>query len=219
MEGDACHAKRLNESTMKLAQCLRFNGPKVSYTSSKSCVQRVPLIACPPLHTHTRTHTQTHTKPFQKKKSREEYSLYFLIEKYQASKNVHFLQYTGRFLGFDVDEISFWHRVVWYMDTKTQLTFVSTYQTTRCHDTEQSHWAQAFLKKHIGPQLLNTFLVLHGTQMFITAFTSSRHLSLSWPRQIYAIPLRVHFNIIPQEILFLSPIENNMFIMYTAKYI
>ena len=78
MEGDACHAKRLNESTMKLAQCLRFNGPKVSYTSSKSCVQRVPLIACPPLHTHTRTHTQTHTKPFQKKKKQRRIQSVFL---------------------------------------------------------------------------------------------------------------------------------------------
>ena len=51
-----------------------------------------------------------------------------------------------------------------------------------------------------GSQLVEKFPAFYGTQRFITAFTSARHLSLSWTRSIHFIPpshvLKTHFNII-----------------------
>ena len=44
------------------------------------------------------------------------------------------------------------------------------------------------LEKLSGPQLIKKFPVFHGTQNFITAFTSARHLSLSWARSIQSTP-------------------------------
>ena len=40
-------------------------------------------------------------------------------------------------------------------------------------------WSRAFLEKLTGSQLVKKFLAFYGTRMFITAFTSARHLSLS----------------------------------------
>ena len=45
-----------------------------------------------------------------------------------------------------------------------------------------------FLEKLIGAQLVNEFPAFYGTRRFITAFTSARHLSLSWARSIQSIP-------------------------------
>ena len=44
------------------------------------------------------------------------------------------------------------------------------------------------LKKLNGLQLVKKFPAFYGTQKFITAFTSARHLSLSWSSSIQSIP-------------------------------
>jgi hypothetical protein len=47
-------------------------------------------------------------------------------------------------------------------------------------------WSTVLEKLH-GSQLVNKFPVFYGTPSFITAFTSTRHLSLSWTRTIQSM--------------------------------
>ena len=47
-----------------------------------------------------------------------------------------------------------------------------------------SPWSRALLEKLTGFQLVKKFPTFYGTRRFITAFTSARHLSLSWARSI-----------------------------------
>jgi len=49
-------------------------------------------------------------------------------------------------------------------------------------------WSRVFLEKLTGLQLVKKFPSFYGTQRFITAFTSSHHLSLSWASSIQSIP-------------------------------
>ena len=55
------------------------------------------------------------------------------------------------------------------------------------------------LQKLISFQLVKKSPAFYGTRKFITAFTSARHLSLSWDRSIQPIPpshfLKIHPNI------------------------
>ena len=44
-------------------------------------------------------------------------------------------------------------------------------------------WCRVLLEKLTGLQLFKKFPAFHGTRRFITALTSVRHLSLSWPTQ------------------------------------
>jgi hypothetical protein len=44
-----------------------------------------------------------------------------------------------------------------------------------------------------GSQPVKNFPASYGTRRFITAFTSARHLSLSWARSIQAMPPPFHF--------------------------
>ena len=46
---------------------------------------------------------------------------------------------------------------------------------------------RVLLEKLTGLQLVKKFPAFHGTQRFITALTSVRHLSLSWARPIQSI--------------------------------
>ena len=48
-------------------------------------------------------------------------------------------------------------------------------------------WCRVLLEKLNGLQLVKKFPVFHGTQRFITALTSVRHLSLSWASPIQSI--------------------------------
>jgi len=63
-------------------------------------------------------------------------------------------------------------------------------------------WSTVLLEKLTGFQLVKKFPAFHGTRRFITAFTSARHLSLSWASSIQSIPplpthfLKIHLNII-----------------------
>ena len=61
-------------------------------------------------------------------------------------------------------------------------------------------WSRVLIGKLIASQLVKKFLTFYGTQRFITAFTSTCHLSLSWARSIQSMPpphfLKIHFNIV-----------------------
>ena len=48
-------------------------------------------------------------------------------------------------------------------------------------------WCSVLLEKLTGLQLVKKFPAFHGTQRFITALTSVRHLSLSWASPIQPI--------------------------------
>jgi hypothetical protein len=49
-------------------------------------------------------------------------------------------------------------------------------------------WGRVLLEKLISYQLVKTFPTFYGIQMFIIAFTCTRHLSLSSARLIQSIP-------------------------------
>jgi hypothetical protein len=56
-----------------------------------------------------------------------------------------------------------------------------------------------------GPQVVKKFPAFYGTRRFIVAFTSDRHLSLSWASSIQSMPphptsLQIHFIIIPSTL-------------------
>ena len=51
-------------------------------------------------------------------------------------------------------------------------------------------WSRVLLEKLTGLQLVKKFTAFYGTLRFITAFTSARHLSLSWASSIQSIPPR-----------------------------
>ena len=51
-----------------------------------------------------------------------------------------------------------------------------------------SPWSRVLLEKLTGSQLVEKFLAFYETRNFITAFKSSRHLSLLWARSIQSIP-------------------------------
>ena len=49
-------------------------------------------------------------------------------------------------------------------------------------------WSRVLLEKLTGSQLVKKFPAFHGIRRFITAFTTARHLSLSWAISIQSIP-------------------------------
>jgi hypothetical protein len=57
-----------------------------------------------------------------------------------------------------------------------------------------------FPEKLTSPQLIKNLPAFYGSQMFITAFTRARHMSLRWARSIQSMLLshflKIHFNII-----------------------
>ena len=64
------------------------------------------------------------------------------------------------------------------------LTYLLTYLLSYLHTYLLSYsltpWSRVLLENPIGSQLHKKFLTFYGTQRFITAFRSARHLSLSW---------------------------------------
>jgi len=76
--------------------------------------------------------------------------------------------------------------------------------TSTMHKDSQSYllnpWSRVLLEKLAGSKLVKKFPAYYGTLRFITAFTRSRHLSLSWARSTQSmLPshwLKIHFNII-----------------------
>jgi len=65
-------------------------------------------------------------------------------------------------------------------------------------------WSRVLLEKLPGSQLVKKFPAFYGTQMFNTAFTTARHLSLSlhtWIQPMFPPPppskiLKIHLNIL-----------------------
>ena len=57
----------------------------------------------------------------------------------------------------------------------------------RSYSMEQSP-SRVLLENLTGFQLVKKFPALYGTRKFLTAFTSPRHLSISWARSIQSIP-------------------------------
>jgi hypothetical protein len=51
-----------------------------------------------------------------------------------------------------------------------------------------SPWSRVHLEKQTGFQLVKNFPAFYGTRRFIIAFTSGRHLSLSWASSIQSVP-------------------------------
>ena len=49
-------------------------------------------------------------------------------------------------------------------------------------------WSRVLLEKLTSFQLAKKLLEFYGTRRFITAFTSARHLSLSWASSIQSVP-------------------------------
>jgi hypothetical protein len=49
-------------------------------------------------------------------------------------------------------------------------------------------WSSVLPGRLTGLQLLKKFSAFYGTRRFITAFTTARHLSLSWSRSIQSMP-------------------------------
>ena len=61
-------------------------------------------------------------------------------------------------------------------------------------------WSRVLLENLMGFQLFKKFPAFYGTRRFITAFTSARHMSVSWATAIQSMSqfyfLKTHFNII-----------------------
>ena len=49
-------------------------------------------------------------------------------------------------------------------------------------------WSTVLLEKPTDSQLVKKFPAFYGTRKFIVAFTTARHLSLSWARSIQSLP-------------------------------
>ena len=49
-------------------------------------------------------------------------------------------------------------------------------------------WSRVLPEKLTGPQLVKIFPAFYRNRKFITAFTTPRHLSLSWARSILSMP-------------------------------
>ena len=49
-------------------------------------------------------------------------------------------------------------------------------------------WSTVLPEKLTNPQIVNKFPAYYGTRRFITAFTTARHLPLSWARWIKSMP-------------------------------
>ena len=62
-------------------------------------------------------------------------------------------------------------------------TMLVTYQLILWH----TPWSRDLLEKLTGSQVVNKFPAFYGTWRFITAFTSDRHVSLSWVRSVQTI--------------------------------
>ena len=77
-----------------------------------------------------------------------------------------------------------WRRLFWHMSTNCW-----EEQTFPCWGFAWSmvSWNRVILEKLTGFQLVKKFPAFYGTQRFITAFKSVRHLSLSWARSIQSI--------------------------------
>ena len=66
--------------------------------------------------------------------------------------------------------------IAYMLEITNILTYLLTYLLTP--------WCRVLLEKLTGLQLVKKFPAFYGTRRFITAFTNSRHLSLTWASPI-----------------------------------
>ena len=64
---------------------------------------------------------------------------------------------------------------------------VSVVKTAAASHYLLTPWCRVLLEKLTGLQLVKKFPAFHGTRRFITALTSTHHLSLSWASPIQSI--------------------------------
>ena len=67
------------------------------------------------------------------------------------------------------------------------LTYLGTYFLPYLLTYLLTPWCRVLLEKLTGLQLVKKFPTFHGTQRFITALTTARHLSLSWASPVQSI--------------------------------
>ena len=89
----------------------------------------------------------------------------------------------GRTGSHDEANIAFRNFATAPANSATILTYLHTYLLTHL----LTPWCRVLLEKLTGLQLVKKFPAFHGTQMFITALTRFRHLSLSWASPIQSI--------------------------------
>ena len=84
---------------------------------------------------------------------------------------------------------------MWHVPTQLLPSFVPpflpsllTYVLTNLVTYICTPWSRVLLEKLTSLQLVSKFPAFYGTRKFITAFTSARHLSLSWTISIQFIP-------------------------------
>ena len=73
------------------------------------------------------------------------------------------------------------------------LTYLITYLLTYSLTHSLTPCSRVLLENLTGSQLVKIFPAFYGTRKFITAFTSARHLSLSWASSIQSITLHPTF--------------------------
>jgi hypothetical protein len=80
----------------------------------------------------------------------------------------------------------------------SQCNFIVQICTTYLLTYLLSPYSRVLLEKLTGLQLVKKFPAFYGTRRFIAAFTSTRHLSLSWASLIQSTShfLKIHLNII-----------------------
>jgi hypothetical protein len=84
-------------------------------------------------------------------------------------------------------------------------------------------WSRVLVEKLKRPQPTTKFPKFYGTRRFITAFTTARHLSLSWARSIQSVLSthfsKIHFNIILQLTLALNhtPFKSRALTLMTGR--
>jgi len=67
------------------------------------------------------------------------------------------------------------------------ITYLHKYLRTYLLPYSLTPWRRVVLEKFISSHLVKKFPSFYGTRSFITAFTSTRHVSLSWTRPIQSI--------------------------------
>jgi hypothetical protein len=117
-------------------------------------------------------------------------------------KGVEFLVKTGPVMGTFHEEPRSLHVPIFLRSLRCTylLTSLLTYFLTYLLPYLLTPWSWVLLEKLNGLQLVK-FPAFYGTRKFITAFTSARHLALSWARSTQSIPptshfLEIHLNII-----------------------
>ena len=75
-----------------------------------------------------------------------------------------------------------------FFQTPSPYVLLSTWKTMFRAHIQHTSWSRVLLEKLTGSHPVKNFSAFCGTQKFITAFTSARHLSLSWARSIQSMP-------------------------------